>query len=113
MAGEDGILLATAEGYQRVDSSERILERVRSYREQRRSRFLGCLDARECTGVEPEARKLMGDNLLRGDTPFRAFAVVGGNVFTRTLFNMYAKISRIPMRVFSDRSSAIAWLLQR
>jgi hypothetical protein len=42
--------------------------------------------------------------------PVERIAVVGGNVFLRGLYNMFARVSQRPMRVFRNREQAVAWL---
>jgi len=111
--GEDGILYSVAEGFETLDSAKRIVATLRDFQRKEGSPVRCCLDVRGYTGQQPESRKYMRDSVLGEDSPMRAFAVIGGNLLTRSLFNMFARISRIPLKVFKTRESAVAWLEER
>ncbi len=111
--GENGILYSRAAGFETLNSAKRIVATLREYQRKTGKPILCCLDTSEYTGQQPESRKYMRDSLLGEDSPLRAFAVIGGNLLTRSLFNMFARISRIPLRVFKTRESAVRWLEER
>ena len=60
--------------------------------------------------VAPEARKTMADAVLGNDSPLSKFAIFGGTFVMRALFNMYGRISKVPLRLFATQAEAEAWL---
>jgi hypothetical protein len=109
---EHGILFVEATGYEDFESSKRIVSKLREHYEKLGTRFKACLDATGYEGLAPESRKYMRDSLLQKDSVFERFAVIGGNLFTRNLFNLYTRVAKIPMRVFKTREAAVDWLLE-
>ena len=66
----------------------------------------------EFTDVMPEARKTMADVVLGRDSPFVKFSIYGGSFVMRTMFNLYGRISKVPLRLFATQEEAEAWLNQ-
>lgn len=107
-----GILFVEATGYEDLESSKRIVAILRDQSATLGTKLRACLDATGYEGLAPESRKYMRDSLLQKDSMFARFAVVGGNFFTRNLFNLYTKVTLIPMRVFTTKEAAVEWLME-
>jgi hypothetical protein len=111
--GEHDIVFAEAVGYEEIESSRKVVQIMAQYRRRLGKKIRVCLDATGFTGMDPEGRKYMRDATLGNDSSLERFAVVGGNFFSRNLFNMYAVISSIPMRVHKTKEAAVSWLVER
>jgi len=111
--GEHGIVFAEAIGYEKLESSHNVVRIMEEFQSKLGKKLLLCLDSSGFTGMDPKGRKYMRDATLGDGSPLERFAVVGGNFFSRNLFNMYARISSIPMRVHKTKETAVSWLLER
>lgn len=107
---EDGIVNAKSSGMQDVDASNRIIAAYQAAYESLGYKYLHVLDVSELKDVPPEAAKLMKGFCLAESSPMSRMAVFGSGFFMRTFFNMYAKISSIPMRVFKTQEEAVTWV---
>ncbi len=110
--GEDHVVHAEAFGYEDFDSSKEVVEILRGYYSRTGKKLRLCLDATQHAGLAPESRTYMREALLAHDSFVCKFSVVGGNMVTRNIFNMYSKIANIPMKVFKTREQALAWLAE-
>ena len=111
---EHGLVCCVGIGFESFESSKKIVSILQEYHRKIGRKFRLCLDATEFTGLAPESRKYMRDNVLGKDSVVSRFAVFGGpgaSFATRIMFNMYAKVSNIPMRVFKAKAEAFEWLL--
>ena len=61
-------------------------------------------------GAKPEARKVMSDTVLTENSPLSKFAIYGGSFLLRSMFNLYTRVSKVPVRLFATREEAEAWL---
>ena len=110
---EDGLVFSKARGYEDYESSQSIVKTLRRLHADAGVKLRLCLDATEYTGLDPRSRKYMRDTLIGKDSFIRKFAVVGGNFFTRNLFNMYSIVANIPMKVFPSKEKALEWILEK
>ena len=108
--GEDGIVYAKAVGHQDVGSANKIAELSKEVHRRLGRKFSWALDVSDLEKVEPEARKVMSDNTLAKDSVVENMAIIGANFFIRNLMNMYAKVSKVPVRVFKTKEEAVSWL---
>ena len=107
--GPDGILRCSAMGHQTLETAQRIMSILGEYRDLTGRPLRLLLDATGLSRSDPEARSFM-DQGLRSGSQLRAFAVVGGKPFSRTLYNLYARIAEIPMQVVKDEAEGVEFL---
>jgi len=110
---ENGLVFSKACGYEDFESSQNVIKTLTRLYVEAGVELRLCLDATEYTGLEPRSRKYMRDNLIGKDAFIQKFAVIGGNFFTRNLFNMFSKVANIPMKVFASKEGAIGWLMEK
>ena len=110
---ENGLVFSKARGYEDFESSQSVVETLRRFHLDAGVNLRLCLDATEYTGLDPKSRKYMRDTLVGRDSFVQKFAVIGGNFFTRNLFNMFSKVANIPMKVFASKESALEWLMEK
>ena len=113
-AREGDIVFSAMFGKLRTDDADVLLKSHRDWDAKIGKRFQHVMDITSFDGEEPEARQKMTKACLSGpDSPFADFAIVGGNFATRTLFNLYAKVSKIPMKIFATEADALVWLKEK
>jgi len=110
---ENGLVLSKVYGYEDFESSQNVVKTLMRLYVDAGVKLRLCLDATEYTGLEPRSRKYMRDALIGKDSFVKKFAVIGGNFFTRNLFNMFSKVANMPMKVFASKESAIEWLMEK
>ncbi len=73
--------------------------------------MLAMADISDLEGMTKPARDLLSSP--EHNIEFKAMALISGNIFSRTIarFYTYFATSPIPIDVFSDRNSAMNWLL--
>ena len=106
---EDGVLECSGHGYETVEAARDILAILGEYRRASEQGLLVLLDATEMTGSDPEARGLLQGG-LHDESLMRRLAEIGGNRFSRTLYNLYARIAKIPMQVVRDEAQGLEFL---
>jgi hypothetical protein len=68
------------------------------------------MDITHFEGDTAVSRKKMADFALGPDSPYVMYSVVGGNSVMRLMFNLYARVSKVPMKMFSTEEQALAWM---
>jgi hypothetical protein len=107
---DDGVFHGKPAGFQDAESSYKIVELIESTSRRVGKKLLYVLDVSGLDEITPEARKVLSDWALPAESVFERLAVLGGNFFMRTLFNMWTKVSKSFMRMFKVREKALSWL---
>jgi hypothetical protein len=107
---DDGIFYGKPVGFQDAESSNKILETIESTSRRFGRKLLYVLDVSDLDEITPEARKILSDWALPAESVFERLAVLGGNFFMRTLFNMWTRVSKSFMKMFKVREKALSWL---
>jgi hypothetical protein len=108
--GDDGIAYGTSKGYENEESAlgtRAIFIEIHSFL---KKPFPLCLDISALEELTPEARKVWSNTALSKDSPLLPVALHGGGFFIRSLMNFYARIARMPVRLFKTKEEAVAWL---
>ena len=108
--GDDGIVFLKTVGYQDLEYCVQVRDALLSVYEAKGDRYCLCFDITEFDDVAPEGRQIMSTALLGKDSPLEKFGLFGGSFFMRRFFNLYGKISKVPMRVFKTKEETLAWL---
>jgi hypothetical protein len=107
----DGVFYHQPVGEMREADASKCLENFLEYGRVAGKKYLCVVDASRMDRVLAEGRKIMGDALvLNSDTPVVKMAVVLDSFLTRTMFSMFARIAKLPMKIFSTREEALQWL---
>ncbi len=62
--------------------------------------------------TEPDARRHMSAVVLAEGSPLSKVAIYGGSFLMRTMFNLFGRVSKVPLRLWLTREEAEAWLRQ-
>jgi hypothetical protein len=107
----DGVFYNQPVGEMREADARQCREHFLEYGRVVGKKYLCLVDASRMDRVLPEARKIMGEALVVGsDTPIAKLAFVIDSFLMRTMFGMYARIAKVPTKVFSTREEAQQWL---
>ncbi len=74
-------------------------------------KILVCADTTAAGPPSPESRKYLADNMLGKDSVVEKYAVVEDNLSMRLLINLYARISKVPMKCHKTKQDAVSWLM--
>ena len=110
---EGDIVLSVASGNMKTEDADAVIQIYRNYCEKFGKPFLHVMDITSFENAETESRQKMSAHVLGANSPLACLALCGGGFAIRMLFNLYGKISKIPMKMFTTREEALAWAKER
>lgn len=107
---EGDVLFAEVEGVETLEDGERVVELLQAQRQERGRPVLMCDDITALVESKPKARQYIKKMVLEADSPIGRLGIIGGGSPIRTMFDLYGRVSNVPIRLFSSRDEAVGWL---
>jgi hypothetical protein len=108
--GDDGIAYGISNGYENEEAAHGVRALFFEVHSHLGRPYPICFDISGLKEISPAARKIWSNTALAEDSPFTRVAVYGGGFFISSLMNFYARIAKMPVRLFKTKEDAVAWL---
>jgi len=110
---EGDIVLLVPTGNMKSEDADALIQIYGDYRKRFGKPFRHAMDITSFENAETVPRQKMAAYALGANSPLACLALCGGGFAIRMLFNLYGKISKVPMKMFATREEALAWARER
>ncbi len=107
---DERTVLAHISGYENIESTEFVLSTLREYYRQIGKPILLYGSCTNFEGISAKSRSLWHKEVWKNRDIVEKFTVFNVNFFLRSLVNMFARVSKTPMKSFDTKEQAKAWL---
>jgi len=107
---QDDIVWSVLHGKLKEEDADTLLKLFRDWQATVGKPYPHIMDINQFEGDDAGTRMKLARALLGKDSPLASFAIVGGNFVLRTMFNLFAMTSKIPMKMFPATEDALAWV---
>ncbi len=105
------LFFCKAFGHEELESTKFVISVIRDFHQEVGEKILLYIDATNLKSMTAESRSAWFREVLgKKESIVENFCLTGVNLFVRTIANMFAKISSVPIKCFATEKQALAWL---